>query len=86
MSWDGVGTVEQEFSAIGQCRDFKVLMANLTPEELVFADWLCVEHDDERCGCEYAGENDFHCLAGRWLENCITTQDFIVELKWMAQT
>lgn len=72
----------EHLQAIESCRDFEVLKASLTVEELETANRLCAEHDAGKCACDGSGEPDAsHCLAARWLEGCIDTQDFIEELK-----
>lgn len=75
-------TPPARFAAIKECRDFGALKASLTEKELETANRLCAEHDAGKCACEDSGEPDAaHCLAARWLEGCIATQDFIEELK-----
>lgn len=69
------------FSAIHDCMDFNVLKKNLNEKELEIADRLCVEHDEGKCICgdsrePYSGR----CLAARWLDGCVSTQDFIEEV------
>lgn len=75
-------TEPARFTAIKNCRDFEALKASLTEKELETANMLCAEHDTGKCACEDSEEPDAaHCLAARWLEGCISTQDFIEELK-----
>lgn len=67
-----------EYFYLSHCRDFRVLSAQLNEDEMEKAEELVRDHELGSCCCDE--ENDSTCLAFRWLEGLLDTDDFVREL------
>lgn len=68
-----------DYVTLRQYRDFKIIADALTPGQLQMIEKICRAY--ERSRSKKNERELFHSVAVEWVEGCISTEDFIKEIR-----